>query len=130
MQPLAIIIAKVPFLSHTFYYLNPLLNVAILLIFQGASPPRWEPQIAVLCEAGQSYHPQHLSEEGRWTTALNIKTAGTTCLRDKMDLLDHCKKVNNYIMVYKSIGSSRLAWANPGIIIRHVQMDFKDTLLG
>lgn len=61
--------------------------------FQAASP-RWEPQIAVLCEAGQQYHPQHLSEEGRWTTDLNIKTPGTTCLRDKMDLLDHCKKVS------------------------------------
>ncbi|XP_037036396.1 amyloid-beta-like protein isoform X2 [Bradysia coprophila] len=58
-----------------------------------AASPRWEPQIAVLCEAGQSYHPQHLSEEGRWTTDLNIKTPGTTCLRDKMDLLEHCKKV-------------------------------------
>ncbi|KAJ6636254.1 Amyloid-beta-like protein [Pseudolycoriella hygida] len=58
-----------------------------------ATSPRWEPQIAVLCEAGQSYHPQHLSEEGRWTTDLNIKTPGTTCLRDKMDLLEHCKKV-------------------------------------
>lgn len=64
-----------------------------LCSFQAASP-RWEPQIAVLCEAGQQYHPQHLSEEGRWTTDLNIKTPGTTCLRDKMDLLDHCKKVS------------------------------------
>lgn len=59
---------------------------------QGASP-RWEPQIATLCEAGQQYHPQHLSEDGRWTTDLSIKTPATTCLRDKMDLLEHCKKV-------------------------------------
>lgn len=63
-----------------------------LLSFQAASP-RWEPQIALLCEAGQQYHPQHLSEDGRWVTDLNIKTPGTTCLRDKMDLLDYCKKV-------------------------------------
>lgn len=62
--------------------------------------PRWEPQIAVLCEAGQTYHPQHLSEEGRWTTDLNIKTPGSTCLRDKMDLLEHCKKVRFFYSLY------------------------------
>lgn len=55
---------------------------------------RWEPQISVLCEAGQAYHPQHLSEEGRWTTDLNIKSAGNTCLRDKIDLLEQCKRVS------------------------------------
>uniref|UniRef100_A0A8W7PPL3 E1 domain-containing protein n=1 Tax=Anopheles coluzzii TaxID=1518534 RepID=A0A8W7PPL3_ANOCL len=57
-----------------------------------AASPRWEPQISVLCEAGQTYHPQFLSEEGRWTTDLSIKVPGSTCLRDKMDLLDYCKK--------------------------------------
>uniref|UniRef100_A0A8W7NYP2 Amyloid-beta-like protein n=1 Tax=Anopheles atroparvus TaxID=41427 RepID=A0A8W7NYP2_ANOAO len=58
-----------------------------------AASPRWEPQISVLCEAGQTYHPQYLSEEGRWTTDLSVKVPGSTCLRDKMDLLDYCKKV-------------------------------------
>ncbi|XP_021709743.1 beta-amyloid-like protein isoform X2 [Aedes aegypti] len=58
-----------------------------------AASPRWEPQISVLCEAGQTYHPQYLSEEGRWSTDLSIKVPGSTCLRDKMDLLDYCKKV-------------------------------------
>ncbi|XP_043661432.1 amyloid-beta-like protein isoform X2 [Drosophila teissieri] len=57
-----------------------------------AASPRWEPQIAVLCEAGQIYQPQYLSEEGRWVTDLSKKTTGPTCLRDKMDLLDYCKK--------------------------------------
>lgn len=59
-----------------------------------AASPRWEPQISVLCEAGQTYHPQYLSEEGRWATDLSIKVPGSTCLRDKMDLLDYCKKVS------------------------------------
>ncbi|XP_037915266.1 amyloid-beta-like protein isoform X3 [Hermetia illucens] len=59
---------------------------------QGASL-RWEPQIAVLCEAGQGYYPQHLSEEGRWATDLNVKPAISSCLRDKIDLLNYCKKV-------------------------------------
>uniref|UniRef100_A0A1A9W633 E1 domain-containing protein n=1 Tax=Glossina brevipalpis TaxID=37001 RepID=A0A1A9W633_9MUSC len=60
-----------------------------------AASPRWEPQIAVLCEAGQVYQPQYLSEEGRWVTDLNKKSSGTTCLRDKLDLLDYCKKLIN-----------------------------------
>ncbi|KFB37005.1 AGAP002790-PA-like protein [Anopheles sinensis] len=63
-----------------------------------AASPRWEPQISVLCEAGQTYHPQYLSEEGRWTTDLSVKVPGSTCLRDKMDLLDYCKKSNAFEM--------------------------------
>ncbi|TMW49937.1 hypothetical protein DOY81_004976 [Sarcophaga bullata] len=57
-----------------------------------AASPRWEPQIAVLCEAGQVYQPQYLSEEGRWVTDLNKKSTAASCLRDKLDLLDYCKK--------------------------------------
>lgn len=82
-------------MNKNVFAINILIQKKFLKISQAASP-RWEPQIAVLCEAGQSYHPQHLSEEGRWTTDLNIKTPGTTCLRDKMDLLEHCKKVCRY----------------------------------
>lgn len=61
--------------------------------FQSASP-RWEPQISILCEAGQQYLPQYLSEDGRWSSELNVKVPGVSCLRDKMDLLDYCKKVS------------------------------------
>ncbi|XP_070490977.1 amyloid-beta-like protein isoform X3 [Chironomus tepperi] len=57
------------------------------------SSSRWEPQISVLCEAGQQYLPQYLSEDGRWTSELSVKVPGVSCLRDKMDLLDYCKKV-------------------------------------
>ncbi|TDG39560.1 hypothetical protein AWZ03_014020 [Drosophila navojoa] len=67
---------------------------ACCLAMATAASPRWEPQIAVLCEAGQIYQPQYLSEEGRWVTDLSKKTTGATCLRDKMDLLDYCKKVS------------------------------------
>jgi len=61
-------------------------------IVQSASP-RWEPQISVLCEAGQTFLPQYLSEDGRWSSELSVKVPGVSCLRDKMDLLDYCKKV-------------------------------------
>ncbi|KAL5275804.1 APLP2 family protein [Megaselia abdita] len=81
----------------SFYWVLTIstLSISCLDFVQGASSPRWEPQISVLCEPGQGqiYHPQFLSEEGRWVTDLSIKTPVSTCLRDKIDLLDYCKKV-------------------------------------
>lgn len=74
-----------------------------------AASPRWEPQISVLCEAGQTYHPQYLSEEGRWSTDLSIKVPGSTCLRDKMDLLDYCKKVSQSKVLQTAI-QNRACW--------------------
>lgn len=65
----------------------------LFISFQSASP-RWEPQISILCEAGQQYLPQYLSEDGRWTSELGVKVPGVSCIRDKMDLLDYCKKVS------------------------------------
>ncbi|KAL0280612.1 UNVERIFIED_CONTAM: hypothetical protein PYX00_001847 [Menopon gallinae] len=56
----------------------------------------FEPQVAILCEPssgsgkGQIYHSQYMSEQGKWTTDVNSKA---TCLKDKMDILDYCKKV-------------------------------------
>jgi Amyloid A4 N-terminal heparin-binding len=43
--------------------------------------------------------PQYLSEDGRWTSELSVKVPGVSCLRDKMDLLDYCKKVSQFITV-------------------------------
>ncbi|CAG9788336.1 unnamed protein product [Diatraea saccharalis] len=50
-----------------------------------------EPQVAVLCEAGGTYHPQYMSAAGRWTPDLTTKPRN--CLKDKMEILDYCKKV-------------------------------------
>lgn len=55
----------------------------------------FEPQVAVLCDPDsqggqQMYHPQYMTEQGRWQTDL---TARATCLRDKMEILEYCKKV-------------------------------------
>ncbi|KOB76451.1 Amyloid protein [Operophtera brumata] len=50
-----------------------------------------EPQVAVLCESGGTYHPQYMSAAGRWTPDLTTKSH--TCLKDKMEILDYCKKV-------------------------------------
>lgn len=51
-----------------------------------------EPQVAVLCEAGGTYHPQYMSAAGRWTPDLTTKPHN--CLKDKMEILDYCKKVS------------------------------------
>ncbi|XP_026313707.1 amyloid-beta-like protein isoform X2 [Hyposmocoma kahamanoa] len=50
-----------------------------------------EPQVAVLCESGATYHPQYMSAAGRWTPDLTTKPHN--CLKDKMEILDYCKKV-------------------------------------
>ncbi|XP_050677428.1 amyloid-beta-like protein isoform X3 [Leptidea sinapis] len=50
-----------------------------------------ESQVAVLCESGASYHPQFMSAAGRWTPDLTSKPHN--CLKDKMEILDYCKKV-------------------------------------
>lgn len=54
----------------------------------------FEPQVALLCDSGihgqEAYHPQYMTEQGRWQTDLDNKAS---CLKDKMDILDYCKKV-------------------------------------
>lgn len=63
------------------------------------SPPgavaHFEPQVASLCDSTgprglETFHPQYMTEMGRWQTDL---TAKATCLKDKMDVLDYCKKM-------------------------------------
>lgn len=52
----------------------------------------FEPQIAVFCgsDKQQVYHSQYMTESGHWATDLNNKA---TCLKDKLEILDYCKKV-------------------------------------
>jgi amyloid beta A4 protein len=79
--------------SDEIIHSKEITGILVSISFQSASP-RWEPQISVLCEAGQQYLPQYLSEDGRWSSEVNVKVPGVSCLRDKMDLLDYCKKVS------------------------------------
>lgn len=37
------------------------------------------------------YHPQYMNEQGHWQTDLTYKA--NACLKDKMDILEYCKKV-------------------------------------
>lgn len=60
----------------------------------GGAVSHFEPQVAILCDSGlhgqETYHPQFMTEQGRWQTDLGSKA---TCLKDKMDILDYCKKM-------------------------------------
>lgn len=65
---------------------------------QGADLPaaHFEPQVAMLCDSkGEgvgdgSFRSQYMTEAGRWTTDAARKV---TCYKDKLDILEYCKKV-------------------------------------
>lgn len=63
----------------------------------GGAVSHFEPQVALLCDTGvhgqEAYHPQYMTEQGRWQTDLTSKAS---CLKDKMDILDYCKKVSGF----------------------------------
>ncbi|GBP37870.1 Amyloid-beta-like protein [Eumeta japonica] len=61
------------------------------LMQAAASSSGAEPQVALLCEAGATYHPQYMGAGGRWTPDLTTKPR--YCFKDKMEILDYCKKV-------------------------------------
>lgn len=67
----------------------------IFLVLQASTGA--EPQVAVLCETGNTYHPQYMSAAGRWTPDLTTKPHN--CLKDKMEILDYCKKVRTSVIV-------------------------------
>ncbi|XP_065347111.1 amyloid-beta-like protein isoform X3 [Cloeon dipterum] len=50
----------------------------------------FEPQVAVMCEPRATYHNQYMTETGHWVSDPETKAI---CPRDKMAVLDYCKKV-------------------------------------
>ncbi|GLH10604.1 Uncharacterized protein GBIM_15532, partial [Gryllus bimaculatus] len=62
----------------------------------------FEPQVAMVCGGGSGgaggagemarpqYHAQYMAESGRWVSDLATKAG---CLKDKLDILEYCKKV-------------------------------------
>lgn len=66
-------------------------------------PLHFEPQVALLCDqkSGQMYYNQYMSETGRWTSDINSgagSTPSTSCLNEKLDILEYCKKVRQTSM--------------------------------
>ncbi|XP_046664692.1 amyloid-beta-like protein [Homalodisca vitripennis] len=61
---------------------------------QGSELPaaHFEPQVAMLCDtkSDQPYRSQYMTEAGHWATDLVHKV---TCYKDKLDILEYCKKV-------------------------------------
>ncbi|XP_068908131.1 amyloid-beta-like protein [Tenebrio molitor] len=83
----------------------------------------FEPQVSMLCDAGphgqEAYHPKYMTEQGEWVSDLYSKA---TCFKDKMDILNYCKKVypkrdiTNIVESshYLKIGSWCKAGSTPG----------------
>ncbi|KAJ8979478.1 hypothetical protein NQ317_000354, partial [Molorchus minor] len=50
-------------------------------------------RLAMLCDVGphgqEAYHPKYMTEQGEWMSDLYSKA---TCFKDKMDILNYCKK--------------------------------------
>ncbi|KAG5892448.1 hypothetical protein JTB14_009856 [Gonioctena quinquepunctata] len=83
----------------------------------------FEPQVAMLCDSGihgqEAYHQKYMTEQGEWMSDLYSKA---TCFKDKMDILNYCKKVypkrdiTNIVESshYLKIGSWCRAGSSPG----------------
>jgi amyloid beta A4 protein len=70
----------------------------------GPAPVHFEPQVAVLCDAKSDtpYYSQYMSENGRWTSDTKRKVG---CLKEKVDILDYCKKVSISHRYFRKIPS-------------------------
>lgn len=65
----------------------------------------FEPQVAMLCHSkDDAYHSQYMTEAGRWTTDSQHKF---TCAKEKMDILEYCKKVYPKHDITNIVESSR-----------------------
>ncbi|XP_048265370.1 amyloid-beta-like protein isoform X3 [Bombus terrestris] len=73
-----------------------------------------EPQVATLCEAGEVYLAQHMGEQGRWVSSADKKS----CMTDKLEILDYCKKVYPKRDITNIVESSHYVrvngWCKPG----------------
>jgi Amyloid A4 N-terminal heparin-binding len=88
-----------------------MLNLFFLVIFQAGSAgtstaevpaAHFEPQVAVMCEPRATYHNQYMTEAGHWVSDPETKAI---CPRDKMAVLEYCKKVSTQLLVFKLINS-------------------------
>lgn len=53
---------------------------------------RFEPQVAMVCHGRADYLAQYMAPQGHWATD-TTSPAKVTCLKDKVDILHHCKQV-------------------------------------
>ncbi|KAJ8958349.1 hypothetical protein NQ317_005285, partial [Molorchus minor] len=66
----------------------------------------FEPQVAMLCDVGphgqEAYHPKYMTEQGEWMSDLYSKA---TCFKDKMDILNYCKKTAIKPLFFSFLGA-------------------------
>jgi hypothetical protein len=60
----------------------------------------FEPQVAVMCEPRATYHNQYMTEAGHWVSDPETKAI---CPRDKMAVLEYCKKVSTQLTLISII---------------------------
>ncbi|XP_066588778.1 amyloid-beta-like protein isoform X2 [Prorops nasuta] len=75
---------------------------------------RSEPQVATLCEPGEAYLAQHMSDQGRWVSSTDKKS----CMTDKLEILEYCKKAYPKRDITNIVESSHYVrvsgWCKPG----------------
>ncbi|KAK0097869.1 hypothetical protein PV326_013165 [Microctonus aethiopoides] len=75
---------------------------------------RSEPQVATLCETGETYLAQHMGEQGRWVSSTEKKS----CMMDKLEILEYCKKAYPKRDITNIVESSHYVrvggWCKPG----------------
>ena len=54
------------------------------------APIKVEPQVAVVCDVRNPLHPQYMDSTGKWVSDMDNKNS---CLKDKIEILDFCRKV-------------------------------------
>lgn len=80
----------------------------------------------MLCDAGvhgqEAYHPKYMTEQGEWVSDLYSKAA---CFKDKMDILNYCKKVslNFFSVVHYCL--NHYNWTSLSLNIRNIFSFFK-----
>ncbi|XP_019881094.1 amyloid-beta-like protein [Aethina tumida] len=120
MLQFATLVAIICAISGTLSQVKGLMDNNAL---NGGTVSHFEPQVAMLCDAGlhgqEAYHPKYMTEQGEWVSDLYSKA---TCFKDKMDILNYCKKVypkrdiTNIVESshYLKIGSWCRAGSTPG----------------
>lgn len=84
------------------------------------APIKVEPQVAVVCDVRNPLHPQYMDSTGKWVSDMDNKNS---CLKDKIEILDFCRKVKNTVIKTQAITSNyrlsvcgRLGWVVPDLM--------------
>ncbi|CAG9836546.1 unnamed protein product [Diabrotica balteata] len=112
-MPLLNSIQTVSLSNHTYNYFPLLQGLGLqdnggLGSSSGGAVSHFEPQVAMLCDSGmhgqEAYHPKYMTEQGEWVSDLYSKA---TCYKDKMDILNYCKKFASVVTKLSIAGENK-----------------------